>query len=153
MKDFKSSQLIELRKISKQLYEAFDSALAYRSSLLEHVGTTEYEMQKKAALSDPETYYHFKLFDKGVSIIRLYHKSQWDRIEDVNDFHFAIKTFDFDPKFNISHRVSGNNNHIYGDFSSIDACIKYFITACVLLVDNVYNIIDPLFKEEYVLVK
>lgn len=152
IKELKTSQLIQMKKLSKQLFDMFEAALAYRSTLIEKQSTNEYEYAKYDSLRDPEYYYNFKVFDKGVSIIRLYDKKDWfNKIED-DIFHFTICCYGFNPEFKIENRYMGNK-WFYGDFPEIEKCIKYFITACVYLVDSVYDIVDPLFKEEYILIK
>lgn len=152
IKELKTSQLIQMKKLSQQLYEMFDSALAYRKTLIEKQSTSEYEHAQFDSMRDPESYYHFKLFDKAVSIVRIYDKRDWFRKDDEDEFHFTICCYGFNPNFNIQSR-SYSDKHFYGDFKSIESCIKYFIAACVSLTDNQFNIIDPLFKEEYVLIK
>lgn len=152
IKELKTSQLIQMKKMSQQLYEMFDSALAYRNTLIEKQSTSEYEHAKYDSLRDSESYYHFKLFDKAVSIIRLYDKRDWIRKEDADGFHFSICCYGFNPEFKIKNRQY-SDKWFYGDFKTIDASIKYFIAACVYITDKTYNIIDPLFKEEYILAK
>lgn len=151
MRDFKTSQLLELRKLSKQIYDMCDFAAKVRARLIEQKGTCEFEYDKRNSLADPESYYHFKLFDKGVSIIRLYSKAGWFRIDEENkNFHFAIRCYNFQPSLKLESTYHGSYTD-YGDFEKIDECMKYFITAIVQITDTEFNIIDPLFKEEYVL--
>lgn len=153
MKEFRTSNLMELKKLAKSIYDICDKALISRTKLIEQVGTTEYEFQKQQSLSDPESYFHFKLFDKGVSIIRLYSPTGWFRIdEERKDFHFAVRCYGFNPSFKLEQRAYSQYID-YGDFETIKKAMPYFIAACVQITDTQYDIIDPLFKEEYVLIK
>lgn len=148
IKEFKSSQLIELKKLSKTIYDMAESALAYRAKLFEHVGTTQYEIQKYESLRDPESFYHFKLFDKAVSIIRLYSNRDWlNEDEEKNKFHFAICCYNFKPSISLKYREY-QDHIVYGDFETIDECIKYFISAIIQISDTEYDILLPVFKNE-----
>ena len=151
MKEFRTSQIIELKKLSKAIYDMADSALAYRNSLIDSCGTTEYEARKYHSLHDPETYYNFKLFDKGVSIIRLFNSREWFNDDpEKKKFHFAIRCYNFRPSINLKH--SDYQSYIdFGDFEKIEDTIKYFISAIIQLTDCQFDIILPFFKQEVLL--
>lgn len=150
LKELKTSKLMEMRKIAKVLYEDLDSALSYRATLLSDTSTlSRLEVAKHERLRDPESYYHFKLFDKAVSIVRLYNKQSWISHEN-NNFHFSVRCHGFTPSIvDMNKRIS--NSYIdCGDFDSIENCFPYFTSCIIQLLSTEYDFDLNLFDMELV---
>lgn len=150
LKELKTSKLIEMRKIAKILYDDLDSALSYRATLLSETSTlSRLEVAKHERLRDPETYYHFKFFDKAISIVRLYNKQSWISKEN-NDFHFSVRCHNFVPSIvDINKRIS--NSYVdCGDFNTIEKCYPYFTSCIIQLLSTEYNFNLNLFDLELV---
>ena len=150
LKELKSSKLMEMRKIAKVLYDDLDSALCYRATLLQETSTlSRLEVAKHERLRDPEAYYHFKFFDKAVSIVRLYNKQSWISHEN-NDFHFSVRCHNFTPSIvDMNKRIS--NEYIdCGDFNTIEKCLPYFTSCIIQLLHTEYDFDLNLFDMELV---
>lgn len=128
IKELRTSQLLDYRKMLNSILSGIDSALAHRSRLIEYDSITSLEIDKSDSLNDPEPFYHIKLFDKGVSIVRLYDSKQWFASDpDKCYFHFTIRVYNFVPYDTYKLQFKRYRSHVdIGDFLSLDDCLKYF---------------------------
>lgn len=128
IKELKTSQLLDYKKMLTTILQGIDSSLAYRNKLIEYDSVTSYELDKFDSLQDPERYYHIKIFDKGVSIIRLYDSKTWFSSDpDKKYFHFAIRIYNFVPSDTYKLSFKRYRLHVdVGDFQDISDSLKYF---------------------------
>lgn len=61
----------------KIILDGLDSAYQLRQGLIELDSVSKYEKAKYDSLNDPEPFYHLKLFDKAIGIVRLYSSREW----------------------------------------------------------------------------
>lgn len=150
LKELKTSKILEMRKIAKELYEDLDNALSYRATLLEDTSSlSRLEIAKHERLRDPETYYHFKFFDKAVSIVRLYNKQSWIGKENYI-FHFSVRCFGFTPSISQLNKRISSNYIDCGDFDSIEKCYPFFTSCIIQLLYTEYDFNLNLFDMELV---
>lgn len=142
--ELKTTQLMEYKKLLKTVLKGIDSAIALRASLIECDSVSQLDFQKYDSFHDPEKYYHLKLFDKGISICRLYNSSDWF-VDDPEKkyFHFCIRCYNFTPneKYKLPIKLHPNYSD-YGDFCDIDDSLKYFHSFCYELTSKVSKILQ-----------
>lgn len=142
VRELKTSQIAEYRKLLKTVLDGLDSAYKLRQGLIEYDSVNKLELAKYDSFNDPEPFYHLKLFDKGIGIIRLYNKRDWT-IEDEESkyFHFTIRCYNFRPDsyFNIKVKMHDEFND-YGEFLDISDCMPYFCKFSTSLIAKTYNI-------------
>lgn len=128
IKELKTSQLLDYRKMLNTILQGIDSSLAYRHKLIEYDSVTSYELDKYDSFNDPERYYHIKIFEKGVSIIRLYDSASWFSADpDKKYFHFAIRFYNYFPSDVYNLHFKRYRLHVdIGDFQDISDSLKYF---------------------------
>ena len=151
LKELKTSQLIEYKKLLKTVLEGIDSAVRQRASLLEYDSVSKYEHAKYDSLNDPEPYYHIKLFDKAIGIVRLYNSRDWN-VEDVDKkyFHFAIRCYNYYPTSFLDLPLKRSSEYVtIGDFLAIDDCIPYMYELSKKLFIEQFKINVDLFEEIY----
>lgn len=128
LKELSSSQLLEYRKILKIVLDGLDKAYSVRQGLLDYNSASKYEHAQYDSLYDPEPYYHLKLFDKAIGIVRLYNPREWS-VDDPEKkyFHFGIRVYNFSlyEDFNLSVKRTREYS-TYGDFLDINDCLEYF---------------------------
>ena len=96
VRELKTSQIMEYRKLLKVVLDGLDSAFKVRQGLIEYNSATKYEFAKYDSNNDPEPYYHIKLFDKAIGIVRLYNFRDWFKDDpEQKYFHFAIRCYNF----------------------------------------------------------
>lgn len=128
IKELKTSQLLEYRKMLNTMLQGIDVSLSYRQKLIEYDSVTSYELDKYDSFNDPERFYHIKIFDKGISIIRLYDSKSWFSVDpDKKYFHFAIRIYNFVPNDTYKLSFKRYRLHVdFGDFQDISDSLKYF---------------------------
>lgn len=132
IKELKTSQLLEYKKLLKTVLDGIDSAIELRKGLLDMDSANKYELALHDSYNDPEPFYHVKLFDKAIGIVRLYTKNtQFADDPEQKNFHFAIRCYNFDPDedFNLpmKHTIEHNT---YGDFKTFDEILPIFFNMC-----------------------
>lgn len=128
IKDFKTSQLIEYRKMLKIMYDGFSSAIQKRATLIDDTRSlSDYEHSVIDSFQDPEYYYSIKFLDKAITIVRLYNCREWfHEDEDHKYFHFAIRCYNFKPNDRFGLDFNRYADHTdYGDFQDINDTWKY----------------------------
>lgn len=128
LQELKSSQLLEYKKLLKTVLDGLDSAYKVRHSLIEFDSVSKYEHASYDSLHDPEPYYHIKLFDKAVGIVRLYTSKEWT-VEDPEKryFHFAIRCYNFSPYETFKLCCKNCRDYsTYGDFQDLDDVLPIF---------------------------
>lgn len=151
LKELRTSQLLEYKKLLNTVLSGIDSAISIRQGLIEYDSVSKYEYAKYDSLNDPEPYYHIKLFDKAIGIVRLYNKRDW-LVDDKESkyFHFAIRCYNWYPTKNFDLKVRTTDNYAtYGDFLHIDDVIKYFYEFSKQLIVSEFKINVDLFEEIY----
>lgn len=141
IKELSSSQLKEYKKMLKTILEGIDSAIGIRSGLIEYNSANKYMIAQHDSLNDPEPYYHFKLFDKAIGIVRLYTKNvQFTDDPEQKNFHFAIRCYNFNPDkdFNLPLRHTIEHD-TYGDFKSFEDIFPYFFRFSKQLMDTIFK--------------
>lgn len=128
LRELSSSQLLEYKKLLKTVLDGLDSASKIRAGLLEYDSVSKYEYAKYDSLNDPEPYYHIKLFDKAVGIVRLYTSREWFSDDpEKKYFHFAIRLYNFSPYETFNLQVKNCREYsTYGDFQDLEDCLPYF---------------------------
>lgn len=128
LKELSSSQLLEYKKILQTVLNGIDSACSARSKLLDYNSASKYEHAKYDSLNDPEPYYHIKLFDKAIGLVRLYNSREWSKNDpEKKYFHFGIRCYNFSPFEDFNLPVKRNREYYtYGDFLDISDCLDYF---------------------------
>lgn len=136
MNELKSSQLIQYKKLLKTVIDGIEAAIVARSGLIEYDSVTKYEKALYDCNQDPEPYYHLKMFDKAVGIVRLYYPREWfSEDPDQKYYHFAIRCYNFTPSENFNLKVTPCLNYsTYGDFQDINDCFRYFYSFCKELI-------------------
>ena len=126
LKELRTSQLMEYKKLLKRVLDGIDSAIEVRRSLIQYDSVNQYEIAKYDANHDPEQFYHLKLFDMGVSICRLYDSKRWFRDDpDKCEFHFCIRCYKYEPKEKYKLDYKRYSDYVdIGDFDSIDSALK-----------------------------
>lgn len=145
IKELRTSQLIEYKKLLETVLDGIDSAIDIRKSLLEFDSVSKREIAYRDSLNDPEPYYHIKLFDKAIGIVRLYTKNvQFADDPEQKNFHFALRCYNFDPRedFNLPMRHTIEHN-TYGDFKSFDDIMPYFFEFAKQLREKVLCELQP----------
>lgn len=145
LRELSSSQILEYKKILKTVLTGLDSAFKARQGLIEYNSASQYEHAKYDSLHDPEPYYHLKLFDKAVGIVRLYNSREWSvKDEDKQYFHFAVRCYNFRPYEDFNLPIKTTREYAtYGDFLDINDCLDYFYKFTKQLFINVLNITQP----------
>lgn len=147
--ELKTSQIAEYRKLLKTVLDGLDSAYKIRQGLIEYDSATKLEYARYDSLNDPEPYYHIKLFDKAIGIVRLYNVRDWS-IDDPEKkyFHFTIRIYNFRPSsyFNLSVKSCYSHSD-YGEFLDISDCMKYFYNFTCDLIASTFKLDQNLFKE------
>lgn len=145
LRELKTSQILEYRKLLKTVLDGLDSAYQIRQGLIEYNSASKYEYAKYDSLNDPEPYYHLKLFDKAVGIVRLYSNREWS-VDDPEKkyFHFGIRIYNFTPfeDFNLSVKRTREYS-TYGDFLNINDCLEYFYKFVKQLFIEVLKVPQP----------
>lgn len=147
--ELKTSQINEYRKLLKTVLDGLDSAYRIRQHLIEYDSTSKLEFARYDSLNDPEPYYHIKLFDKAIGIVRLYNPRDWSIEDDEKQyFHFTIRIYNFRPvtRFNLSVRPYQNYSD-YGEFLDISDTMRYFYNFSCELIISCFHLETNLFKE------
>lgn len=145
IRELKSSQILEYKKLLKTVLDGLDSAYQARQGLIEYNSASKYEYAKYDSLNDPETYYHVKLFDKAIGIVRLFNSREWS----VNDpeqkyFHFGIRCYNFSPFEDFGLSVKRTRDYsTYGDFLDINDCLEYVYKFLKQLFIDVLKVPQP----------
>lgn len=149
MKELKTSQLIEYKKLLKTVLDGIDSAIEIRKSLIDFDSANKYQYALYDSFQDPEPYYHIKLFDKAIGIVRLYTKQvQFTDDPEQKNFHFAIRCYNFDPSKDFNLPVKATLDYkTYGDFPDIIHTLPYFFEFEHQLEDKVSEEITVKYKE------
>lgn len=149
LKELKTSQLLEYKKLLTTVLDGIDSAVKIRQGLIEYDSVSKYEYAKYDSLNDPEPYYHLKLFDKAIGIVRLYNKREWTIDDDESKyFHFAIRcyNFHFTSYSNLTIKRTSEYTQV-SEWLSIEDCIPYFYELCKKMFVEVFKINCNLFEE------
>lgn len=127
LKELRSSQLIQYKKLLKTVLEGIDSAISIRQGLIEYDSASQYEKAVYDCNNDPEPYYHLKMFDMAIGLIRLYNPREWS-IDDPDEkyFHFTIRLYNFVPKYTYKLKIKTYVNYSdYGEFLDLNDCMSY----------------------------
>lgn len=145
LRELKSSQILEYKKLLKTVLDGLDSASKIRQGLIEYDSASKYEYAQYDSLNDPEPYYHIKLFDKAIGIVRLYNCREWS-VDDPEKkyFHFGIRCYNFNPfeDFNLSVKRTREYS-TYGDFLDISDCLEYLYKFAKQLFIDVLKVSQP----------
>lgn len=145
VRELKSSQILEYKKLLKIVLDGLDSAFKVRQGLLDYNSASKYEHAQYDSLNDPEPYYHIKLFDKAIGIVRLYNSREWF-IDDPEQkyFHFGIRCYNFIPFEDFDLKIKRNREYsTYGDFLDINDCLEYMYKFSKQLFIDVLKVPQP----------
>lgn len=128
LKEFKTSQLLSYKKMLTDILDGVNSAINIRHKLIEYDSVSKMEYAKYDSLQDPELYYHIKLFDKAIGLVRLYEtKDFFNEDPQKEKFHFAVRCYNFIPTNDrfvpMKHTI---NYDTYGDFETINEALRLF---------------------------
>lgn len=145
LRELKTSQILEYKKLLKTVLDGLDSAFKIRQGLIEYDSASKYEFAQYDSLNDPEPYYNLKLFDKAIGIVRLYNNREWFKDDpEKKYFHFALRTYNFSPfeDFNLPVRRTREYS-TYGDFLDLSDSLEYFYKFSKQLFIDVLKIPQP----------
>lgn len=135
MKEFKTAQLIEMKKDLEYCIKSISSALEIRSRLIECSSTSQLEKDKHNFANYPSSYYNFRYEHKGVEINRT--KNYW-----------FVRTYNFIPKYvNQKLLVSCANGYNNYRVSSFDDAIYIFYKSIQSLFDSILNTELPFYED------
>lgn len=142
LKELRTSQLIEYKKLLNTVLNGIDSAINIRQGLIEYDSASKFEKAQYDCMNDPEPYYHIKLFDCAIGIVRLYSPIQWSISDpDKNYYHFTIRIYNFIPSKRYNLKVKPSIDYSdYGEFLSIEDSIKYLFRFCLQLFHDKLNV-------------
>lgn len=128
LRELKTSQINEYRKLLRTVLDGLDTASKVRSHLIDFDSASKMEIARCDSLNDPEPFYHLKLFDKAIGIVRLYDSREWSNNDpDKKYFHFAIRCYNFCPTETYKLRSKLCRSYsTYGDFLDIADALPYF---------------------------
>lgn len=152
LQELKTRQLLEYKKLLKTVLEGLDSAYKVRQGLLEYDSVSKIEYARYDSYNDPEPYYHIKLFDMAIGIVRIYEHRQWIIEDDEGKyFHFTIRCYNFRPTKNINIQIARSTRETtdYGEFLEISDCIRYFYDFTKELIIKKFELPTNLFYEIY----
>lgn len=142
--NFKYDKLRDFRAECKNMYELAGALIEKRTNLIEFNGFTDYQKNKLMCNYNPEDYYSFKLFDKGVSIVytNYHYDEELKKGIKTKKYTYSIKYYNCRSKlFNDKRKdipfIQENNS--YGNFESLDVAISFFKKAVVDLLVSVGN--------------
>lgn len=150
VRELSSSQLLNYKKLLQTVLNGIDSAISVRSHLIDYDSVSKYEHDKIDSLNDPEPYYHFKMFDVGIGIIRRYYPRDW-LIEDNEQryFHFTIRIYNFSPSDSFNLKIVHFAHYSdYGEWLSIDDSLPFLFRFVVDFFVKKYKLQKSLFYEE-----
>lgn len=128
LRELRTSQLLEYKKLLNTVLTGIDSAINIRQGLIEYDSASKFEKAQYDCMNDPEPYYHIKLFDCGIGIVRYYSPIQWS-IDDPDKkyYHFTIRIYNFTPKKRYDLKIKPCANYSdYGEWCSIEDLLPYF---------------------------
>ena len=152
LQELKTRQILEYRKLLKTVLDGLDSAYKVRKGLLDYDSVSKIEYARYDSYNDPEPYYHIKLFDMAIGIVRLYEKRQWTIEDDESKyFHFTIRCYNFRPTKNINIQIARSTRETtdYGEFLEISDCMRYFYDFTKELIIKKFELPTNLFYEIY----
>lgn len=137
LKEFRTSNLIEMRNELKHCVSLVQNALNLRASMLEYKSDGTLESMRIDSHSDPETYYHFKFLDKACSIVAdtCYITDNSHRSKPTERYYYHIKTYYWKSKILESKNLNipfCSDYDYYGNFS-YDEALSYFKRICAEL--------------------
>lgn len=152
LQELKTRQILEYKKLLKIVLDGLDSASKVRQGLLEYDSVSKFEYARFDSYNDPEPYYHIKLFDMAIGIVRIYEKRQWVIEDDEGKyFHFTIRCYNFRPTSNSNIQIvrSTRETTDYGEFLEISDCMRYFYDFTKELIIKKFDFPTNLFYEIY----
>ena len=134
--NFKYEKLMNFRKELKNMYDLTGALIEKRKNLIEFNGFSDYDKNRLLSKYNPEDYYSFRLFDKGVSIIYTNYRfdEEIKRAKRTNIYGYSIKYYNcrsklFEDKRKDIPFIQECNS--YGCFDSLDVAISFYKKAVV----------------------
>lgn len=134
--NLKYDKLREFKKECENMATLCSGLIEKRKSLIEYSCFSDWDKNRLIAKYNPEDYYSFKLFDKGVSIVYTNYKYDEKMGKSVrsHNYSYSIKYYNCRSKVFTDNRSLLpfiNDNSSYGSFESLDVAISYFRRAVV----------------------
>ena len=132
-----NQKLIEFKRQLKAMIIAVEQVQHKRENLIEFNGLSDKESKRMDSEINPELYYQFKLFDKGVAIVYtnwFYDTETQTTYQSPKKYHYSIKYYNCysvcfkDKRSKLPYCYA---NTCYGDFSNLDEAKSYFRKAVV----------------------
>lgn len=146
IKDFRTTQIKELKLNLENALNVINTSLAVRERALVDIGSYDsYEAQRRDSVLDPETYYYFKIFDKGCHISKTCYcynleSGTWYRNSKVSKY--SVKVFGFYPesvKTDFDPKLLDFNNISFGCYSTLNEVLPLFYKICFDLIKLLEN--------------
>lgn len=134
--DMRSSQLILLKQSLEQCTNIVSSALAVRSSLIDLKSQNAMLNAEIDSKNDPETFYKFRLFNIGISIIKWNYQNGYGLCFHIKCYNCKIKTFEsgvYKQDYDIT-------NTFYGNYNTIEEAIIWYQRAILSYLAEKNNI-------------
>lgn len=139
---FSNTQLDSMREQLETILKTFDNARAIRESINDHKGLNDTVARKNDSMTNPESYYKFQVFDKGVAIVwsAFTWNEQLQKMSRAKTWKYSICCYGFTPIENkeLMRRVNYTNN-CFGEYDSIEQALPRFLE-CVAFLVNIYSV-------------
>lgn len=143
-------KLMDFMKSLKNMELEVSTVIQKRKQLIDFDGYTREQQEIINSKINPEDYYYFKLFDKGVSIVltNWIYDEELGKCKRAKEYFYSIKYYHcrsrlFKDKRNYLPYIYDNSS--YGQFESLDVAISYFKKAVIDLLAQCGCIgLDPL---------
>lgn len=134
--NMKYDKLRNFRAECKNMYDLAGALIEKRKGLIEFNGFSDWDKNRLEAKYNPEDYYCFKLFDKGISIIYTNYRynEEYKRSVRTNKYGYSIKYYGcLSECFKDSRMKLPYCDHdtSYGYFESLDVAVSHFRRAVV----------------------
>lgn len=142
----------DLRQMKKDLdfyKQKVEFALQQSASLIDIKSSGARERADLEKDTDPEKYFHFRFFDKGVSIIiNRYFINEDGSYSRTNEVYYHLAFYNFNPKcfksklYELPYVVAKNQ---YGNFEFLSLAYPYFVRG---VVDLIYQCVPSVRPEQ-----
>lgn len=142
----------ELGKDLEDVLRKLNYTIEKNTQLVDFKGLTDKEKQELESGMTPELYYNFKMFDKGIAIVRTnwwFDTETQCRYQSRNKYHYSIKYYKCYSDLFKDKRTRLENvydNTVYGQFETLEEAIPYFRRAIadILIKYGKCNALNPL---------
>lgn len=142
----KSSDLLKLKHNLQEMTEIVDVACSTRSRMIEYETRNSVDKAEFDSRISPESYYHFKYLQYGVSIVTDYFIYNDFKRSKSSDRHYHICFYNIRPDWLIKSQVYSfsNNNYNFGNFTTLDEAKLFFCRCCIDVMYELHKSLRPL---------